>query len=130
MKKLFTALLLAIVIGVVAGIVASMMARKRLEAMTDDEIREYLAGKLDGKVDEDQLASIQKAAITGIRKGARAVAAEMSEAANADDSSDDVAPAEASAADDSSDDVAPAEASTETDVETEDAVESEDASTV
>lgn len=68
MKKFLTALLVIILIGVVAGIAASLAARKRLESMSDDEIRAFLADKLEGKVADDQLVTIQNATIAGVRK--------------------------------------------------------------
>lgn len=60
-----------IVLGLIVAAVASVAAKKRLEAMTDDEIRAYLASKLDGKIGEDQLATVQDAAVAGIRKAGR-----------------------------------------------------------
>lgn len=68
MKKFLTAVLLIVLIGVVAGVAASLAARKRLESMSDDEIRAFLADKLEGKVAEEQLETIQNATISGIRK--------------------------------------------------------------
>ncbi len=62
-------LMLMLVVGAVAGAVASFMAKKRLEAMSDEEIRTYLASKLEGRVGEEQLATIQEATVSGIRKG-------------------------------------------------------------
>ena len=35
--------------------------------MSDDEIREFLATKLEGKVSEDQVTSIQDSVIAGVR---------------------------------------------------------------
>lgn len=67
MKKLLKTLFVMIVVGLVVAGVASYMSKKRLEAKSDDEIREFLARKLDGKVGEEQLATIQDAVIGGIR---------------------------------------------------------------
>jgi hypothetical protein len=67
MKKLLKTLFVMIVVGLVVAGVASYMSKKRLEAKSDDEIREFLAKKLDGKVGEEQLATIQDAVIGGIR---------------------------------------------------------------
>lgn len=67
MKKLLRTLFLMIAVGLVVAAVASYMSKKRLESKSDDEIREFLARKLDGKVGEDQLATIQDAVIGGIR---------------------------------------------------------------
>ncbi len=69
MKKLFKMLMFMLVVGAVAGAVASFMAKKRLEAMSDEEIRAYLASKLEGRVGQEQLATIQEATVAGIRKG-------------------------------------------------------------
>ena len=52
MKKLLRTLFVMIVVGLVVAGVASYMSKKRLEAKSDDEIREFLAKKLDGKVGE------------------------------------------------------------------------------
>jgi hypothetical protein len=67
MKKLLKTLFLMIVVGLVVAGVASYMSKKRLESKSDDEIREFLARKLDGKVGDEQLATIQDAVIGGIR---------------------------------------------------------------
>lgn len=67
MKKLFKTLFVMIIVGAVVAAVASYMSKKRLESMSDDEIREFLAAKLDGKVADEQLATIQAAVIGGIR---------------------------------------------------------------
>lgn len=87
MKKLFKFLLLVVLAGIVAGVVASILARKRLEAMSDDEIRAYLASKLEGRVGDEQLATIQEAAIAGVRRTSRATpsAADAAEDATTDD---------------------------------------------
>ncbi len=76
MKKFLKTLFLLIVVGLIVAAVASMQAKKRLDALSDDEIRAYLATKLDGKVGEEQLATIQDATIAGIRKVRKGVAAE------------------------------------------------------
>lgn len=68
MKTLLKMLLVALVVGVVAGVVVSFLARKRLAAMSDDEIREYVASKLVGRVGQEQLETIQQATVAGIRK--------------------------------------------------------------
>lgn len=68
MKTLFKILLVTLVAGVVAGLVVSFMARKRLAAMSDDEIREYVASKVAGRVGQEQLETIQQATVAGIRK--------------------------------------------------------------
>ena len=67
MKKLLSTLFLMIVVGLAMAGVASYMSRKRLESKSDDEIREFLARKLEGRVGEEQLATIQDAVIGGVR---------------------------------------------------------------
>lgn len=101
MKKLLKSLFVMIVVGLVVAGVASYMSKKRLEAKSDDEIREFLAKKLDGKVGEEQLVTIQDAVIGGIRGKSASedvtadeASAEPSDEASADDEdseADDVA---------------------------------------
>jgi hypothetical protein len=67
MKKLFKLLVLLMFVAVVAAAVAAFVSRKKFEAMSDDEIRGFLANKLEGKVASDQLTSIQDAVIAGVR---------------------------------------------------------------
>jgi hypothetical protein len=67
MKKLLKVLVLLIVVGGVAAGVASYVSKKKLSAMSDDEIREFLSGKLSGRMGEDQVTSIQDAVISGVR---------------------------------------------------------------
>ncbi|MGI9585065.1 MAG: hypothetical protein ACR2N7_05690, partial [Acidimicrobiia bacterium] len=67
MKKLFKVLVLLIVVGGVAAAVASYVSKKKLSAMSDDEIRAFLAGKLSGRMGEEQITSIQDAVISGVR---------------------------------------------------------------
>jgi hypothetical protein len=112
MKKLLKTLFLMIVVGLVIAGVASIMSKKRLESKSDDEIREFLARKLDGKVGEEQLTTIQDAVIGGIRgKSSRTEAepsdddTESSVADIADDQADEVDDADDDA-DDEGDDVA------------------------
>jgi len=69
MKKLLKLILLLMMVGLVAGAVAAYVSRKKFQAMSDEEIRDFLAGKLEGKVAADQLASIQEAVIAGVRTG-------------------------------------------------------------
>lgn len=89
MKKLFKTVFVMIVVGLIIGAVASMKAKKRLEAMSDDEIRDYLATKLDGKVGEEQLVAIQDATIAGIRKAGRGAVGETApDAENAQDAAE------------------------------------------
>jgi sensor domain CHASE-containing protein len=68
MKKLFKAILVLAFVGIVAAAVASYVSKKKLESMSDEEIREFLAQKLQGKVGDDQLETIQNSVIAGVRK--------------------------------------------------------------
>ncbi len=67
MKKLLKVLVLLIVVGGIAAGVASYVSKKKLSAMSDDEIREFLSGKLNGRMGDDQITSIQDAVISGVR---------------------------------------------------------------
>lgn len=73
MKKLIKIMFLVILVSAVASAVASIVSKKKLSNMSDDEIREFLASKLSSKVGEEQLGSIQKAVIAGVRRGSGAV---------------------------------------------------------
>ena len=95
MKALLKTLFLMIVVGLVVAGIASIMSKKRLESKSDDEIREFLARKLDGKVGEDQLTTIQDAVIGCIRG--------KSSRAEADPSDDDTEPAVGDSAGDHAD---------------------------
>ena len=58
-------------IGVITGIAvgaAAFYQRQKLAAMSDDEIRAFLAEKMDGRVPGEQLAQIQEAVIAKVRK--------------------------------------------------------------
>jgi len=68
MKKLFKLIFVLTLVGLVAAAVASYVSKKKLETMTDDEIREFLASKLQGKVGDEQLETIQNSVIAGVRK--------------------------------------------------------------
>ena len=68
MKKLMKLVLVALVVGLIAAVVASILSKKKLESMSDDEIREYLGLKLSGRVGEDQLVTIQDAVVSGVRR--------------------------------------------------------------
>ena len=67
MKKLIKFAVFAALVTAAIGAVASFASRKKFASMSDDEIRSFLANKLEGKVAEDQLASIQDAVIAGVR---------------------------------------------------------------
>jgi hypothetical protein len=113
MKKLLKTMFLMIVVGLVVAAVASYTSKKRLESKSDDEIREFLARKLDGKVGEEQLATIQNAVIGGIRG--------KSSAGDGASASDDAPPADEDA------DETDAQDADETDAEAdEDAADSQD----
>jgi predicted phage tail protein len=96
MKKLFKAILVLAFVGMVAAAVASYVSKKKLESMTDDEIREFLAQKLQGKVGDDQLETIQKSVIAGVRKTTTAID-------SAEDAADDAIDAAKDAVDDATD---------------------------
>ena len=67
MKSFFKFVFLLLVVGIAAAVAASIISKKKLESMTDDEIREYLGLKLAGKVGDEQLTTIQDAVISGVR---------------------------------------------------------------
>ena len=67
MKKLIKGLFLLLIVVGVAAAVAATVSRKKFESMSDNEIRDFLAAKLEGKVAEDQLSSIQDAVVAGVR---------------------------------------------------------------
>lgn len=69
MRTLIKLILFVMLIGLVAGAVSAYLSRKRLESMSDDEIRAMLATKLDGRVSDEQLTSIQDSVIAGVRAG-------------------------------------------------------------
>lgn len=72
MRTLLKLVFVGIVVGLVAAVVASIVSKKKLESMSDDEIREYLGLKLAGRVGDDQLVTIQEAVVSGVR-GKRSV---------------------------------------------------------
>jgi hypothetical protein len=67
MKTFIKLLFIAFVVGLIAAVVASIVSKKKLESMSDDEIREYLGIKLAGRVGDDQLVTIQDAVVSGVR---------------------------------------------------------------
>ena len=67
MKTLVKLLFITFVVGLIAAVVASIVSKKKLESMSDDEIREYLGVKLAGRVGDDQLVTIQDAVVSGVR---------------------------------------------------------------
>lgn len=68
MKKLFKTILVLAVVAAVAAAVASYVSKKKLESMSDEEIKDFLAQKLEGKVGDEQLETIQNSVIAGVRK--------------------------------------------------------------
>ena len=69
MRTLIKLILIVMLVGLVSGAVSAYLSRKRLASMSDDEIRAMLASKLDGRVSEEQLTSIQDSVIAGVRAG-------------------------------------------------------------
>ena len=67
MKSFFKLVFVLLLVGAVAGVVGSVISKKKLESMSDDEIREFLGVKLAGKVGDDQLTTIQDSVISGVR---------------------------------------------------------------
>ena len=67
MKRLLKLVLLVLLLAMIGGAVASYLSKKRFESMTDDEIRDLLAAKLQDRVSEEQLVSIQDSVIAGVR---------------------------------------------------------------
>ncbi len=90
MKAFFKFVFALLIIGAVAGVVASIVSKKKLEAMSDDEIREFLGLKLSGKVGDDQLVTIQEAVISGVRGKQPSVDHYIDEVAEAMDDLEDV----------------------------------------
>lgn len=78
MKKLIKLIVVLAIIGAIIKFVGAMVVKNKLAAMSDDEIRGFLASKLDGKVSPEQLASIQDAVVAGVR-GAEAGAPDVPE---------------------------------------------------
>jgi len=90
MKAFFKFVFALLIIGAVAGAVASIVSKKKLEAMSDDEIREFLGLKLSGKVGDDQLVTIQEAVISGVRGKQPSADHYIDEVADAIDDLEDV----------------------------------------
>ncbi len=67
--KLFRILLVVIVAALGVAALLVVRQRQRLAAMSDDEIRAVLEGKLSGKVDDEQLVRIQEMVIARVRGG-------------------------------------------------------------
>lgn len=67
MKSFFRFLFVLFVAAGIAAVVASVVSKKKLMAMSDDEIREFLGSKLEGRVGEEQLGKIQDAVVSKVR---------------------------------------------------------------
>ncbi len=67
--KLFRILLVVVVAALGVAALLVVRQRQRLAAMSDDEIRAMLEGKLSGKVDDEQLVRIQEMVIARVRGG-------------------------------------------------------------
>ena len=67
MRMFLKLVFVGVIVGLVSAVVAAAISKKKLESMTDDEIREYLGLKLAGKVGDDQLVTIQDAVVSGVR---------------------------------------------------------------
>ena len=72
MKRALLWLGVIVGIGIGLAVATGVRQRQRLGAMSDDEIREFLAGKLEGRVPDEQLVQIQNSVIAKVR-GSRAV---------------------------------------------------------
>ena len=67
--KLFRILLVVVVAALGVAALLVVRQRQRLAAMSDDEIRAMLEGKLSGKLDDEQLVRIQEMVIARVRGG-------------------------------------------------------------
>ena len=65
--KLFRILLVVIVAALGVAALLVLRQRQKLAAMSDDEIRAMLNGKLSGKVNDEQLVQIQEMVIAKVR---------------------------------------------------------------
>lgn len=88
-KSLFKFVFRILVVAVVAAVVASIVAREKLKTMSDDEINEYLSSKLSGRVGDDQLETIQKSVVAGVRGKKAAIDDYIDEDDDASDGSSD-----------------------------------------
>ncbi len=66
--KLFRILLVVIVAALGVAALLVVRQRQKLAAMSDDEIRAMLKGKLTGRVDDEQLVRIQEMVIAKVRQ--------------------------------------------------------------
>jgi hypothetical protein len=116
MKKLFTAVVVVVGVGVVGAAITAYASKKKLQDMTDDEIRAYLAAKLENKVSDEQLSAIQDSVIAGVRKTNKVVEAVEDAVADAAKGVSDMAEAAKGATSDVVEDVADAAADATDDV--------------
>jgi putative lipoprotein len=66
MKRVLKLLLFVFAIGMVAGIAVAFKQRERILAMSDDELRAFLADKIGDKVPPEQLLAIQDAVVARV----------------------------------------------------------------
>ena len=73
--KLLNILLVVVVAAFGVAVLLAVGQRRKLAAMSDDEVRALLEGKLSDKVDGEQLAQIQEMVIAMVRGGRRSSSA-------------------------------------------------------
>ena len=73
--KLLKILLVVVVAAFGVAVLLAVGQRRKLAAMSDDEVRALLEGKLSDKVDGEQLAQIQEMVIAMVRGGRRSSSA-------------------------------------------------------
>lgn len=66
MKRILSLLLFAVAIGAVVGIAFAYKQRERIMAMSDEELRAFLADKIGDKVPPEQLIAIQDAVVARV----------------------------------------------------------------
>lgn len=66
MKKLIKAIFVLLVLGVFVAAIAMAISKKKLAAMSPDEIRTFLEERVGDKVTTEQLSAIQKAVIGAV----------------------------------------------------------------
>jgi len=67
MKRLIKLLFLILIVSCIAVFVVMAVSKQKLAGMTDDEIREFLAERIGGKLGPDQLKAVQTAVIGAVR---------------------------------------------------------------
>ena len=76
MRKLFsvkTLVLVALAAGIGALVALVVNQKKKFAGMSEEEIRSYLELKLAGKMNDEQLAQIQDAVVSAVKRGSAAV---------------------------------------------------------